>query len=158
MKKDVVETGNWTVKRRQQLGWSREDLASKVDDMAHDFRWSGIMPTLDDIAALEDHAPSEVPRWFKLIRYAVDRAKHPDSEALAWLSERNYYYSRDVLRMARPLLFEDECRFIDRLNSLDERHRKAIRAFVTAWSGPYIRRPQEREKTVAEFLRKLEVL
>lgn len=134
MRKLVAEAADWLRAERKRLGLSSVDIALGAADMADDFRWGGEVPNVEDIRALEREEPKQLPRWFKLLRYVIDRAAAPDQEALAWLGERNYYWSRGPLKMARPYVFEDEYRFLNTLDAIDEEQRRALRAFVSNWT------------------------
>lgn len=80
-----------TREAREQLGWSAEELARRADAMACDMGWEGWTPEAADVEALEAERLKSLPRWFKLVRYALERAVVPDEEAFAWLAERNTY-------------------------------------------------------------------
>lgn len=135
MRKQVMAAARWTRGERQRLGWSPEELADRVDAMASDVGWEGWLPGVDDIEALESERPKSLPRWFKLVRYAVDRAGIPDSEAMAWLAERNTYWQADEpLRMSRPLLFDEEDKILRKLQKLDTEEQRAIRAFISDYA------------------------
>ena len=131
MRKQVVAAARWTRTERERLGWSAEELARRADAMASDMGWEGWVPAPADIEALEAERPRSLPRWFKLVRYAVERTGVPDAEALAWLAERNTYWQRDEpLRMSRPLLFDEEDKILRKLQKLDTDEQRAIRAFI----------------------------
>lgn len=135
MRKQVVAAARWTRGERERLGWSAEELARRADAMASDMGWEGWVPESADIEALEAERPKSLPRWFKLIRYAVERADVPDSDALAWLGERNTYWQRDEpLRMSRPLLFDEEDKILRKLQKLDSDEQRAIRAFISDYA------------------------
>ncbi len=132
MRKQVVAAAAWTRGERERLGWSAGELALRVDAMASDMGWEGLVPDPADIEALEAERPKSLPRWFKLIRYASERAAVPDEEALTWLAERNTYWQRgEPLRMSRPLLFDEEYRILRKLQKLDTDEQRAIRAFIS---------------------------
>lgn len=143
MKKQVAEVATWLSTARKQTGWTVEELLSKAASMAADFRWEGEFPGLSDVEALERAECKAVPRWFKLIRYVFDQASSPNASGLSWLEERNYYFSKEPLGMARPLLFEDEARFINSLDRLEEDHRRALRAFATNFATRQCYEPKE---------------
>lgn len=135
MRKQVAAAAEWTRVERERLRWSTAELASKADQMASDMGWEGSVPTEAGIEALEAQLLKSLPRWFKLVRYSVERADISDADALSWLAERNFYWqTTDPLKMTRPLLFEDEYRFINTLQKLDESDRRAVRAFVTDYA------------------------
>jgi hypothetical protein len=97
--------------------------------------WEGIVPDVAEIAALEAQTPKSLPRWFKLLRYAIERAGVPDADFLPWLAERNpHWQSRDLLRLSRPLLFEEEERILRKLQKLDTEEQRAIRAFISDYA------------------------
>ena len=135
MRKQVETAAGWTRAERERLGWSVEELARRVDAMASDMGWEGEVPGAGDIEALEAERPKTLPRWFKLVRYAVERAAVPDSEALAWLAERNtFWQSGEPLRMSRPLLFDEEDKILRKLQKLDTDEQRAIRAFISDYA------------------------
>lgn len=135
MRKQVIAAAQWMGGERQRLGWSAEELAGRVDAMASDMGWEGWLPGADDIEALEAERPKSLPRWFKLVCYAVERAGVPDSEAMAWLAERNTYWQADApLRMSRPLLFDEEDKILRKLQKLDTEEQRAIRAFISDYA------------------------
>lgn len=135
MRKQVIAAAQWMCGERQRLGWSAEELAGRVDAMASDMGWEGWLPGADDIEALEAERPKSLPRWFKLVRYAVERAGVADSEAMAWLAERNTYWQADApLRMSRPLLFDEEDKILRKLQKLDTEEQRAIRAFISDYA------------------------
>lgn len=82
MRKQVEAAARWTRSERERLGWSAGELASRADAMAADMGWEGFVPEAADIEALEAERPKTLPRWFKLVRYAIERADVPDAEAL----------------------------------------------------------------------------
>jgi hypothetical protein len=154
MRKQVVAAAAWTRAERERLGWSAGDLALKVDDMASDMHWEGLMPGEADIEALEAERPKSLPRWFKLIRYAIERAGVADEDALAWLAERNTYWQRgEPLRMSRPLLFDEEDRLLRKLQKLDTDEQRAIRAFISDYADRQCY--STKEKMAASLLRRL---
>ena len=135
MRKQVVAAARWTSAERERLGWSAEALARRVHAMASDMGWEGEVPGAADIEALEAERSKTLPRWFKLVRYALERAGVPDAEALDWLAERNAYWQRDEpLRMSRPLLFEEEDRILRKLQKLSVDEQRAIRAFISDYA------------------------
>ena len=144
MKKHVAEAASWLSAERKRLGWSAGDMAERAADMASDFRWEGAVPTEADVEALEACGPELVPRWFKLLVYAVDRAAGGTTAGLAWLSERSHFFSAAPLQMSRPYLFADESRFINTLDSLEEEHRRALRAFVSNFANRQVYDTKER--------------
>lgn len=131
MRKQVIAAAAWLRTERKRLGWSVADLMVRVADIADDLGWEGQTPDIRDLEALEAENLKQLPRWFKLLRYAVDHAEMPEGGMVAWLAERNFYFQTGDVRMARPLLFEDEQRFINTLDRLEEDQRRALRAFVT---------------------------
>lgn len=135
MRKQVVAAAEWTRVERERLGWSVDELARRVDAMASDMGWEGLVPDQADIEALEAERPKSLPRWFKLVRYAIERAGVADEDALAWLAERNTYWQRgEPLRMSRPLLFDEEDRLLRKLQKLDTDEQRAIRAFISDYA------------------------
>lgn len=135
MRKQVPAAAAWMRVERARLGWSAGELALRVDAMASDMGWEGLMPGEAEIEALEAEQPKSLPRWFKLIRYAIERAAVPDEDALAWLAERNTYWQRgEPLRMSRPLLFDEEDRLLRKLQKLDTDEQRAIRAFISDYA------------------------
>lgn len=135
MHKQVAAAAAWTRVERERLGWSAGDLALRVDAMASDMGWEGLVAEEVDIEALEAEREKSLPRWFKLVRYAVERAGVVDEEALDWLAERNTYWQRDKpLRMSRPLLFDEEDRLLRKLQKLDTDEQRAIRAFISDYA------------------------
>lgn len=135
MRKQVLAAAEWIRAERQRLGWSAQDLARKAQDMASDMGWEGEVPGEAEVEALEAELPKSLPRWFKLIRYAVERANVPDAEAKSWLAERNpYWQGGQPLRMSRPLLFEEEDRILRKLQKLDTDEQRAIRAFISDYA------------------------
>lgn len=135
-KKHVIAAAAWLREERQRLGWSVEDLLAKVGNVAHEFRWEGIIPNVDDIAALEAEHHKRLPRWFKIVRYAVEIAAVPQDQILPWLGERNPYWQLgETLRLTRPPLFEDEWSFLATLDRFEEDDRRALRAFVTDYGS-----------------------
>ena len=132
MRKQVGAAAQWMRSERQRLGWSAEELAIRVDAIASDMGWEGCVPGSSEIKALEAERPKALPRWFKLVRYAVERAGVPDTDAVAWLAERNtYWQAREPLRMSRPLLFDEEDKILRKLQKLDTDEQRAIRAFIS---------------------------
>ena len=135
MRKQVVAAAAWTREERERLGWSAGELALRADAMASDMGWEGMVPEEADIAALEAERPKSLPRWFKLIRYAIERAGVADEHVLAWLAERNTYWQRgEPLRMSRPLLFDEEDRLLRKLQKLDTEEQRALRAFISDYA------------------------
>lgn len=135
-KKHVIAAAAWLRIERQRLGWSVDALAEKVERIGYDLRWEGIIPDARDITNLEAEAHKSLPRWFKIVRYAIEIAAVPQEQMLAWLGERNPYWQLgETLRLTRPFLFEDEWRFIATLDRFEEGARRAIRAFVTDYAG-----------------------
>ena len=152
MRKQVVAAAQWIHGERQRLGWSAEELASRADAMASDMGWEGWLPDSADIQALEAERPKSLPRWFKLVRYAVERAGVPDTETMAWLAERNTYWQTDEpLRMSRPLLFDEEDEILRKLQKLDTNDQRAIRAFVSDYAD---RQCYDSKEAMAERLLK----
>lgn len=152
MRKQVVAAAHWMRGERQRLGWSAEDLAARVDAMASDMGWEGWLPGTAEIEALETEQPKSLPRWFKLVRYAVERAGVPDAEAMAWLAERNTYWQADApLRMSRPLLFDEEDKILRKLQKLDTEEQRAIRAFISDYAD---RQCYDTKEAMAERLLK----
>jgi transcriptional regulator with XRE-family HTH domain len=132
MGKLVSAAATWLRRDRERLGWSIADFVLNAQQMASDMGWEGRLPTAGDLHALEAGELKKLPRWFKLLRYAADFASVPEPEKMAWLAERNFFWQAGrELRLSRPLLFEDEHRFINTLDALEEDHRRALRAFVT---------------------------
>lgn len=157
MRKQIVVAAEWTRVERERLGWSTAELAAKADQMAGDMGWEGPVPTEASIEALEAEQLKSLPRWFKLVRYSVERAHISESDALSWLAERNFYWqTTDPLKMTRPLLFEDEYRFLNTLQKLDESDRRAIRAFVTDYADR--QRYASKEEYARRFLQRLGIL
>ena len=135
MRKQVAAAAAWSRAERERLGWSAAELSRRVDAMASDMHWEGPMPGEAGIEELEAERPKSLPRWFKLVRYAVERAGVPDEGALAWLAERNADWQRDEpLRMSRPLLFDEEDRLLRKLQKLDTDEQRAIRAFISDYA------------------------
>lgn len=135
MRKQVLAAAEWIRAERQRLRWSAQELACKAQDMASDMGWEGEAPGEAEVEALEAELPKCLPRWFKLIRYAVERANVPDAEAPSWLAERNpYWQGGEPLRMSRPLLFEEEDRILRKLQKLDTEEQRAIRAFISDYA------------------------
>ena len=135
MRKQVVAAARWTRTERERLGWSAEELARRADAMASDMGWEGEVPGPAEIEALEAERPKSLPRWFKLVRYEVERAAVPDAEALAWLAERNTWWQRDEpLRMSRPLLFDEEDKILRKLQKLGTDEQRAVRAFISDYA------------------------
>jgi len=152
MREQVMAAAQWMRSERQRLGWSADELAGRVDAMASDMGWEGRLPGADDIEALEAERPKSLPRWFKLVRYAVERAGVPDSEAMAWLAERNTYWQADApLRMSRPLLFDEEDKILRKLQKLDTEEQRAIRAFISDYAD---RQCYDTKEAMAERLLK----
>jgi hypothetical protein len=144
MRKQVIAAAEWMRSERQRLGWTVEELARKAQDMASDMGWEGFVPDEAEIEALEAKLPKSLPRWFKLIRYAVERADVPDAEALSWLAERNtHWQTGEPLRMSRPLLFEEEDRILRKLQKLDTDEQRAIRAFISDYADRQCYYPKE---------------
>jgi hypothetical protein len=143
MRSQVVAAAEWLRGERKRLGWSLGELLARIRAMADDFLWEGDVPDVAGLRSLEAEELKRLPRWFKLVRYAVDRADVDDSVGLRWLSERNYFYSTEPLKMARPWLFEDECRFINTLDGLEEDRRRALRAFVSNYATRQCYQPKE---------------
>ncbi|MGQ0588653.1 MAG: hypothetical protein ACT4N8_03850 [Sphingosinicella sp.] len=132
MRKQVLAAAAWVRAERERLGWSVEELARRADAIASDMGWEGLVPSAAEIEALGAERLKSLPRWFKLIRYAIERAGVPDAEALAWLAERNTHWQRDEpLRMSRPLLFDEEDRILKKIQKLDTDEQRAIRAFIS---------------------------
>lgn len=123
--------GEWLLAERKRLGWSATDLVGRINDLTHDFRWLGQIPSCPDVRALESGQLPKVPRWLRLARYAIELAAIPASEYQRWLAERNYFFSNDLLRMTRPALFEDEGRMIGDLDALSDKERTAIQSFTS---------------------------
>ena len=135
MRKQVVAAADWTRVERGRLGWSMDELAQRVDAMASDMGWEGLVPDSADLAALEAEQPKSLPRWFKLARYAIERADIADENAMTWLAERNTYWQRgEPLKMSRPLLFDEEDRLLRKLQKLDTDEQRAIRAFISDYA------------------------
>lgn len=135
MRKQVVAAAQWMRSERQRLGWSAKELADRTVAMASDMGWEGCVPGSSDIEALEAEQPKALPRWFKLVRYAVERAGVPDADALAWVAERNaYWQTGEPLRMSRPLLFDEEDQILRKLQKLDTDEQRAIRAFISDYA------------------------
>lgn len=135
MRKQVVAAARWTRDERERLGWSAGELARRADAIASDMGWEGWIPEAADIEALEAERPKSLPRWFKLVRYAVERVGVPDAEVLAWLAERNTYWQSDEpLRMSRPLLFDEEDKILRKLQKLGTDEQRAIRAFISDYA------------------------
>ena len=135
MRKQVMAAAQWIRAERERLGWSAEELERRVQATASDMGWEGEVPNAGDVEALEAERPKSLPRWFKLVRYAVERAAVPDAEALAWLAERNTYWQREEpLRMSRPLLFEEEDLILRKLQKLGADEQRAIRAFISDYA------------------------
>lgn len=152
MRKQVSAAAAWTREERKRLGWSAGELALKVDAMASDMGWEGLVPDEADIEALEADRPKTLPRWFKLIRYAVERAGIADGDALAWLAERNTHWQREEpLKMSRPWLFDEEDRLLRKLQKLDTDEQRAIRAFISDLAD---RQCYDRKEAMAARLRK----
>jgi hypothetical protein len=152
MRKQVVAAAQWMRRERQRLEWSVDELAACVDAMAFDMGWEGWVPGADDIEALEAERPKSLPRWFKLVRYAVERAGVPDSEAMTWLAERNtYWQAGEPLRMSRPLLFDEEDKILRKLQKLDTDDQRAIRAFISDYAD---RQCYDSKQAMAERLLK----
>jgi hypothetical protein len=144
MKKAVTAAVTWLQGERKRLGWSAADLTINAVRIAGDLGWEGDIPTVSEIEELESGQLKQLPRWFKLLRYASEFASVPSGHQLAWIAERNYFYQADRdLRFSRPLLFEDEHRFINSLDRLREDHRRALRTFVTNFAGRQCYEPKE---------------
>ena len=144
MRKRVEAAARWTRAERERLRWTTEELVRRVHAMASDMGWEGELPEAGDIEALEVGRPNSLPRWFKLVRYAVERAGVPDEEALAWLAERNSWWQADEpLRMTRPLLFDEEDKILRKLQKLDADEQRAIRAFVSDYADRQCYEPKE---------------
>lgn len=132
MRKQVRAAAEWMRGERQRPGWTTKGLALKAQDMASDMGWEGFVPDEAEIEALETELPKNLPRWFKLIRYTIERASVPEPEALSWLAERNaYWQAGNPLRLSRPLLFEEEGRILRKLQKLDGNEQRAISAFIS---------------------------
>lgn len=152
MRKQVMAAAQWMRRERQRLGWSADELADRVDAMASDMGWEGWLPGAADIEALEAEQPKSLPRWFKLVRYAAERAGVADSEAMAWLAKRNTYWQTDApLRMSRPLLFDEEDKILRKLKKLDTEEQRAIRAFISDYAD---RQCYDTKEAMAERLLK----
>lgn len=152
MRKQVVAAARWTRDERERLGWSAEELARRADAIASDMGWEGWVPVAPDIEALEAERPKSLPRWFKLVRYAVERAGVPDAEAISWLAERNtYWQSNEPLRMSRPLLFDEEDKILRKLQKLDTDEQRAIRSFISDYAD---RRSYDAKEVMAARLLK----
>jgi hypothetical protein len=150
MHKQVVAAARWTRGERERLGWSAEELALRADAMASDMGWQGWVPGTAGIEALEAGRPKSLPRWFKLVRYAVERAGVPDAEVMSWLAERNTYWQTDQpLKMSRPLLFDEEDKILRKLQKLDTDDQRAIRAFISDYAD---RQCYETKAAMAERL------
>lgn len=135
MRKQVVAAAAWTRVERGRLGWSIDKLASRVDAMVSDMGWEGLAPDAADLDALEAERPKSLPRWFKLVRYAIERAGVADEDALAWLAERNSHWQRgEPLKMSRPWLFDEEDRLLRKLQKLDTDEQRAIRVFISDYA------------------------
>lgn len=154
MRKQVVAAAEWTREERGRLGWSIDELAQRVDAMASDMGWEGRVPDAAGLEALETERPKSLPRWFKLVRYAIERAGIADENALAWLAERNTYWQRgEPLKMSRPLLFDEEDRLLRKLQKLDTDEQRAIRAFISDYADRQCY--DTKEAIAANLLRRL---
>jgi hypothetical protein len=150
MRKQVIAAAQWALGERERLGWSTEEMAARADSIASDMGWEGWVPEAADIEALEAGQPKALPRWFKLLRYAVERESVPDAAALTWLAERNTYWQRDEpLRMSRPLLFDEEDKILRKLQKLEADEQRAIRAFISDYAD---RRCYQTKETMAARL------
>lgn len=135
MRKQVEAAAKWSRTGRERLEWSVDALARRTEVMASDMGWEGPVPGTDDIEALEAGRPKSLPRWFKLIRYAVERADVADADAHGWLAERNsHWQAGDPLRMSRPLLFDEEARLLGKLQKLGTDEQRALRAFISDYA------------------------
>ncbi len=157
MRKQVIAAARWTRGERKRLGWSPDQLARSVEAMASDMGWEGCVPNSADIESLEAGLPATLPRWFKLIRYAVERAAVPHDQALAWLAERNTHWQRgDPLRMCRPLLFDEEDKILRKLQKLEVEEQRVLRTFISDYAD---RRCYETaEAMAARLLRRLGIV
>lgn len=154
MRKQVVAAAAWTRAERERLGWSLLELAQRAHAMASDMGWEGLVPEAADVEALEAEQPKSLPRWFKLIRYAIERAGIGDGDVLGWLAERNTYWQRgEPLRMSRPLLFDEEDRLLRKLQKLDTDEQRAIRAFISDYADRQCY--DTREAMAARLLKRL---
>lgn len=154
MRKQILAAAEWTRSARQQLGWTVEELVRKARDMASDMGWEGFVPDEAEVEALEAELPKTLPRWFKLVRYAVERADVPAAEALSWLAERNtYWQTGEPLRMSRPLLFDEEDRILKKLQKLDTDEQRAIRAFISDYADR--QRYSSKEEIAERLLKRL---
>lgn len=157
MRKQVMAAAAWTRAERERLNWSVDELTLRVDVMASDMGWEGLVPDAADIAALEAERPKSLPRWLKLIRYVIERAVVSDQNALAWLAERNTYWQRgEPLRMSRPLLFDEEDRLLRKQQKLDTVEQRAIRAFVSDYADRQCY--ETKEEMAARLLKKLGIV
>lgn len=154
MRKQVVAAAAWMRGERERLGWSAEELARRTDAIASDMRWEGLVPEAAEIEALEAERPKSLPRWFKLVRYAVERVAVPDAEALAWLAERNTYWQRnEPLKMSRPLLFDEENKILGKLQKLGTDEQRALRAFISDYADRQIY--ETKQAMAARLLKRL---
>ncbi|MBX3562652.1 MAG: hypothetical protein KF780_12680 [Sphingomonas sp.] len=154
MRKEVAAAAAWMRTERRRLGWSADELARRSEQMASDMGWEGPMPGGGEIEALEAERPKSLPRWFKLVRYAVEREAVPDEDGLDWLAERNTHWQRgEPLRMSRPWLFDEEDRLLRKLQKLDTDEQRAIRAFVSDYADR--QRYATKEEMAAALLRRL---
>jgi hypothetical protein len=152
MRKQVVAAAAWTRAERERLGWCVEELGRRVDAMTFDMGWEGLVPDAAHLEALEAGRPTSLPRWFKLVRYAIERAGVADEDALAWLAERNtYWQGGEPLKMSRPLLFDEEDRLLRKLQKLDTDEQRAIRAFISDYAD---RQCYDTKEAMAERLLK----
>jgi hypothetical protein len=154
MREQVAAAAKWTRVERERLGWSLDELALRVGAMASDMGWEGLVPEEADLEALEAERPKTLPRWFKLVRYVIERAGVSDEDALAWLAERNTHWQRDEpLKMSRPLLFDEEDRLLRKLQKLDTDEQRAIRAFISDYADRQCY--DTKEAMAANLLRRL---
>ena len=157
MRKQVEAAAEWTRRERERLGWSVDELALRVAAMASDMGWEGPMPDAEGIEALEAGRPKSLPRWFKLVRYAGERAGIADADALAWLAERNsHWQTGDPLKMSRPLLFDEEDRLLRKLQKLDTDEQRALRAFVSDFADRQCY--ETKEAMAARLLKRLGIV
>ncbi|HEX8443956.1 MAG TPA: hypothetical protein VF631_09955 [Allosphingosinicella sp.] len=145
----------WVRERREQLGWSQAKLAIRSTKMRAYLGEICPAPTEADVSAFEAGELRQLPRWLKLAAYAFEFVTVPREERAAWLDRRNWYHAGHPIDLCRPLLFRDEYRFMEALNSMSEPDRRAWRAAMTRW---YSRNSQgDRAQAARDWLRRLGV-
>lgn len=114
---------------RARHGWTQEDLRGEIEQLPQSIRF-GYIPSIEEIAAVEDAEVKRLPAWVRLARMASEQARLSEAQRGAWLNERQWYrpgyVGGDPGDMACPWVTRDEFYLLEHLSWIPSEERDLV--------------------------------